>query len=54
MVFSEKALRWTADWRLRARGKAYAWQVRSVTFDEVFRATLGGAAQILSGHGQPN
>ncbi len=54
MVFHEKALHWTADWRLSAPGKTFKWQDRSVTFDEAFRNAMGGAAQILSGHGQPS
>jgi len=53
MVFREKALHWTADWRLRARGKTFKWHDNSVTFDEAFRNAIGGAAQILSGNGQP-
>jgi len=54
MVFREKAFHWTADWRLGAHGKTFKWQDRSVTFDEAFRNAMGGAAQILSGHGQPS
>ena len=34
-------------------GKTYRWQVRGVSFDEAFRVAMGGAAQILSGNGQP-
>jgi uncharacterized protein len=53
MVFSDKALGWIASWRMEDRGKAYAWSVRGVNFDAAFRNALFGAAQILSGHGQP-
>jgi hypothetical protein len=52
-VFSDKALGWIASWRMEHRGKAYAWSVRGVNFDAAFRNALFGAAQILSGHGQP-
>jgi len=45
---------WVADWRLRSADATYQWQVRSVTFDDGFRKALGGAAQILSGNGQPS
>jgi hypothetical protein len=34
-------------------GQAYRWQMRGLTFDETFRRGIGGAAQILSGNGQP-
>ncbi|TIT43144.1 MAG: DUF2066 domain-containing protein, partial [Mesorhizobium sp.] len=34
-------------------GKTYSWQVRGVSFDEAFRVAMRGAAQILSGNGQP-
>ena len=30
-----------------------AWQVRGVSFDEAFRVAMRGAAQVLSGNGQP-
>ena len=46
-------LGWVADWRLMHEGKNYAWQVRSVSFDEAFRVAMRGAAQVLSGNGQP-
>ncbi|WP_095201596.1 DUF2066 domain-containing protein [Mesorhizobium carmichaelinearum] len=53
IVWSDKELGWIADWRLDDHGKTYRWQVRGVSFDEAFRVAIGGAAQILSGNGQP-
>jgi hypothetical protein len=53
MVWSEKAVAWIADWRLGAHRKTYSWHASSRTFDAAFRQAMGGAAQILSGHGQP-
>jgi hypothetical protein len=37
------------DWN----GRMHRWQLRGVTFDEAFRRGIGGAAQILSGNGDP-
>jgi uncharacterized protein len=54
LLWSEEARGWVADWRLDARGKSYGWQIRGVSFDDAFRHAMAGAAQILSGHGQPN
>ncbi|MER8750705.1 DUF2066 domain-containing protein [Mesorhizobium sp. M1050] len=53
IVWSDKDLGWIADWRLKADGKTYHWQVRGVSFDEAFRVAMRGAAQILSGNGSP-
>lgn len=53
LIWSDKELGWIADWRLAMNGKAYKWQVRGVSFDEAFRVAMRGAAQILSGNGQP-
>lgn len=53
LVWSDKELGWIADWRLAMAGKTYQWQVRGVGFDEAFRVAMRGAAQILSGNGQP-
>ncbi|CAN7698635.1 DUF2066 domain-containing protein [Mesorhizobium sp. LjNodule214] len=54
IVWSDKELGWIADWRLAMEGKTYAWQVRGVSFDEAFRVAMRGAAQVLSGNGQPD
>jgi hypothetical protein len=54
MAWSDAAMSWVAVWRLRSADATYQWQVRSVTFDDGFRKALGGAAQILSGNGQPS
>jgi hypothetical protein len=54
LVWSEPELGWAAEWRLAWRGRAHRWQIRGVSFDDAFRNALGGAAQILSGHGQPD
>jgi hypothetical protein len=53
LVWHEEALGWVADWRLGEGGKIYRWQIRGVGFDDAFRSAMAGAAQILSGHGQP-
>jgi len=47
-------LGWATDWRLDWQGRPYRWQFRGVTFDEAFRRGIGGAAQILSGNGDPD
>jgi hypothetical protein len=54
LVWNEKATGWVADWRLRSADQTYQWQIRGVSFDEAFRRAMGGTAQILSGHGQPD
>jgi uncharacterized protein len=51
--FSDELHGWIADWRLAANGRTYKWQVRGVNFDEAFRSAMRGAAQILSGNGEP-
>lgn len=53
IVWSDKELGWIADWRLATGGQTYHWQVRGVSFDEAFRVAMRGAAQVLSGNGQP-
>jgi hypothetical protein len=53
LVFVEKSLRWSADWRLDRQGTTYRWRTTSITFDDAFRNAMAGAAQILSGHGKP-
>lgn len=53
LVWSDKELGWIAYWQLKAGDETYRWQVRGVNFDEAFRVAIRGAAQILSGNGQP-
>lgn len=53
MRFSDTVHGWIVDWRFAANGRVYKWQARGVNYDEAFRSALRGAAQILSGNGQP-
>ena len=53
LKWNDSDLEWTTDWQMEWQGRNHRWQVRSVTFDEAFRRALGGAAQILSGNGDP-
>lgn len=53
LAWSDRELGWIADWRLARDGKTYRWQARGVSFDDAFRVAMRGAAQILSGNGQP-
>lgn len=53
MAWRDDALGWICDWMLASGGKTYRWQEKGVGFDDAFRNAMRGAAQILSGHGQP-
>ena len=46
-------LGWATDWRIDWQGRPHRFTFRGVTFDEAFRRGIGGAAQILSGNGEP-
>jgi hypothetical protein len=54
LAWSEADLGWEADWRLEVDGAPYSWHAHRVSFDDAFRTAVGGAAQILSGHGAPD
>jgi len=53
LTWSDQDLGWINEWQMDFRGQSHRWQFRGVTFDEAFRRALGGAAQILSGNGEP-
>ena len=51
--WDDRELGWTTQWQMEWRGQTHRWQMRGLTFDETFRRGIGGAAQILSGNGDP-
>jgi hypothetical protein len=53
LVWDDEQPGWTTQWRMDRQGQPHQWPVRAATFDEVFRQAIGGAAQILSGNGEP-
>ena len=53
LVWDDRDLGWATRWQMDWRGQTHRWQIRGVTFDETFRRGIGGAAQILSGNGDP-
>jgi len=54
LVWSDAELGWIADWVIAAKGQTYKWQIRGVSFDDAFRNAIRGAAQVLSGNGNPD
>jgi hypothetical protein len=54
LVWNDRELGWATQWQIDWRRKSYKWQVRGVSFDEAFRRAIGGAAQVLSGNGDPS
>jgi uncharacterized protein len=53
LKWEDSELGWATEWRMDWNGRMHRWQLRGVTFDEAFRRGIGGAAQILSGNGDP-
>jgi hypothetical protein len=41
------------DWRLYSADGLHHWQIQNVNFDAAFRSAMRGAAQVLSGNGEP-
>jgi hypothetical protein len=54
LTWSDSDLGWDADWQMKSESVSYRWQAHRVSFDDAFRSAIGGAAQILSGHGAPD
>jgi len=53
LVWDDRKLGWATQWRIDWRGRTHNWQISGITFDEAFRRGIGGAAQVLSGNGDP-
>jgi hypothetical protein len=53
LVWDDRELGWATEWQMDWQGRTHRWQFRGITFDEAFRRGVGGAAQILSGNGDP-
>ncbi|WP_245311144.1 DUF2066 domain-containing protein [Bradyrhizobium valentinum] len=53
LVWDDRELGWATQWQMDWGGRMHRWQIRGVTFDEAFRRGIGGAAQVLSGNGDP-
>ena len=54
LVWDDRELGWATQWQMDWHDRTHRWQVRGVTFDEAFRRGIGGAAQVLSGNGDPD
>ncbi len=53
LVWDDRELGWATQWRIDWHGRTHRWQIRGTNFDEAFRRGIGGAAQVLSGNGDP-
>jgi len=53
LKWDDSALGWASEWQMEWQAQSHRWQLRGVTFVEAFRRAIGGAAQILSGNGDP-
>jgi hypothetical protein len=53
LKWDDSDLAWAAEWQMDWQGRPHRWQLRGGTYDEVFRRAIGGAAQLLSGNGDP-
>lgn len=54
LVWDTKTSGWVADWRMTWHRRIWRWRILRVSFDQAFRSGIGGAEQILSGHGGPH
>jgi hypothetical protein len=53
LTWAKELLGWRAEWRIAKDGAEHRWGIAGVNFDAAFRNAVGGAAQILSGNGDP-
>ncbi|MDO8352705.1 MAG: DUF2066 domain-containing protein [Aestuariivirga sp.] len=53
IAWNKGMLGWKGDWQLYSDDGPHHWQIRNVNFDGAFRSAMRGAAQVLSGNGEP-
>ncbi len=53
IAWNKGMLGWKGDWRLYSTDGPHHWQIQNVNFDAAFRSAMRGAAQVLSGNGEP-
>lgn len=53
LIWDNKALGWIATWHLLHDARDHTWSIKGVNFDAAFRDAVSGAAQVLSGNGEP-
>ena len=53
IAWNKGMLGWKGDWQLHSNDGPHHWQIRNVNFDAAFRSAMRGAAQVLSGNGEP-
>jgi hypothetical protein len=53
IAWNKGMLGWKGDWQLYSSHGPHHWQIRNVNFDAAFRSAMRGAAQVLSGNGEP-
>ena len=53
IAWNKGMLGWKGDWQLYSDDGLHHWQIRNVNFDAAFRSAMRGAAQVLSGNGEP-
>ena len=53
IAWNKGMLGWKGNWQLQLTDGPHDWQIQNVNFDAAFRSAMRGAAQVLSGHGEP-
>jgi uncharacterized protein len=53
IAWNKGMLGWKGDWQLYSVDGPHHWQIRNVNYDAAFRSAMRGAAQVLSGNGEP-
>ncbi len=53
IAWNKGMLGWKGDWQLQSTDGPHNWQIQNVNFDAAFRSAMRGAAQVLSGNGEP-
>ena len=53
IAWNKGMLGWKGNWQLQSIDGPHDWQIQNVNFDAAFRSAMRGAAQVLSGHGEP-
>jgi hypothetical protein len=53
IAWNKGMLGWKGNWHLQSTDGPHDWQIQNVNFDAAFHSAMRGAAQVLSGHGEP-